>query len=146
MNDEVMNLGVLLKIGELAEVCHVSKRTVDYYTKMGLLQCERSETNYRFYGEDAIDDIKFIEQCKEMQMTLSQIHQRLKVKKADQVDTEMVHSQVKQVIDKMEYLGAELKDIHESVGKLDEETQTKIKKNLSPQTVALIQSLLLYST
>ncbi|WP_273853019.1 MerR family transcriptional regulator [Guptibacillus spartinae] len=141
-----MNLGVLLKIGELAEVCHVSKRTVDYYTKMGLLQCERSETNYRFYGEDAIDDIKFIEQCKEMQMTLSQIHQRLKVKKADQVDTEMVHSQVKQVIDKMEYLGAELKDIHESVGKLDEETQTKIKKNLSPQTVALIQSLLLYST
>nr|WP_255640041.1 MerR family transcriptional regulator [Pseudalkalibacillus hwajinpoensis] len=136
----------MLKIGELAEVCHVSKRTVDYYTKMGLLQCERSETNYRFYGEDAIDDIKFIEQCKEMQMTLSQIQQRLTVKKASQVDSEMIHSQVKQVIDKMEYLGAELKDIHESVEKLDEETQTKIKKNLSPQTVALIQSLLLYST
>nr|WP_237438686.1 MerR family transcriptional regulator [Pseudalkalibacillus hwajinpoensis] len=136
----------MLKIGELAEVCHVSKRTVDYYTKMGLLQCERSETNYRFYGEDAIDDIKFIEQCKEMQMTLSQIQQRLTVKKSSQVDSEMIHSQVKQVIDKMEYLGAELKDIHESVEKLDEETQTKIKKNLSPQTVALIQSLLLYST
>jgi len=142
----VIDLGVLLKIGELAEVCHVSKRTVDYYTKMGLLQCERSETNYRFYGEDAIDDIKFIEQCKEMQMTLSQIQQRLTVKKSSQVDSEMIHSQVKQVIDKMEYLGAELKDIHESVEKLDEETQTKIKKNLSPQTVALIQSLLLYST
>ncbi|MYL64959.1 MerR family transcriptional regulator [Bacillus hwajinpoensis] len=142
----MIDLGVLLKIGELAEVCHVSKRTVDYYTKMGLLQCERSETNYRFYGEDAIDDIKFIEQCKEMQMTLSQIQQRLTVKKSSQVDSEMIHSQVKQVIDKMEYLGAELKDIHESVEKLDEETQTKIKKNLSPQTVALIQSLLLYST
>ncbi|MFP3489353.1 hypothetical protein R0K20_17320, partial [Staphylococcus sp. SIMBA_130] len=90
--------------------------------------------------------IKFIEQCKEMQMTLSQIQQRLTVKKSSQVDTEMIHNQVKQVMDKMEYLGAELKDIHESVEKLDEETQTKIKKNLSPQTVALIQSLLLYST
>jgi MerR family transcriptional regulator, copper efflux regulator len=146
MYNEVIDLGVLLKIGELAEVCHVSKRTVDYYTKMGLLECERSETNYRFYGEDAIEDIKFIEQCKEMQMTLSQIQQRLTVKKSSQVDTEMIHSQVKQVIDKMQYLGAELKDIHESVEKLDEETQTKIKKNLSPQTVALIQSLLLYST
>ncbi|QHA90829.1 MerR family transcriptional regulator [Bacillus sp. N1-1] len=146
MYNEVIDLGVLLKIGELAEVCHVSKRTVDYYTKIGLLQCERSETNYRFYGEDAIDDIKFIEQCKEMQMTLSQIQQRLTVKKSSQVDTEMIHSQVKQVIDKMQYLSAELKDIHESVEKLDEETQTKIKKNLSPQTVALIQSLLLYST
>ncbi|MCA0173117.1 MerR family transcriptional regulator [Bacillus sp. RAR_GA_16] len=137
---------MLLKIGELAEVCRVSKRTVDYYTKMGLLQCERSETNYRFYGEDAIDDIRFIEQCKEMQMSLSQIQQRLTVKKASQVDTEMIHHQVKQVMNKMAYLGAELKDIHESVEKLDEETQTKIKKNLSPQTVALIQSLLLYST
>ncbi|WP_179886128.1 MerR family transcriptional regulator [Bacillus sp. es.036] len=137
---------MLLKIGELAELCHVSKRTVDYYTKMGLLQCERSETNYRFYGADAIDDIKFIEQCKEMQMTLNQIQQRLTVKKSSQVDTEMIHSQVKQVIDKMEYLGAELKDIYENVEKLDEEAQTKIKKNLSPQTVALIQSLLLYST
>ena len=142
----MIDLGVLLKIGELAEVCHVSKRTVDYYTKMGLLQCERSETNYRFYGKDAIEDIKFIEQCKEMQMTLSQIQQRLTVKKSSQVDTEIIYNQVKQVIDKMEYLGAELKDIHESVEKLDEETQTKIKKNLSPQTVALIQSLLLYST
>ncbi len=137
---------MLLKIGELAEVCHVSKRTVDYYTKMGLLQCERSETNYRFYGEDAIEDIKFIEQCKEMQMTLSQIQQRLTVKKSTQVDTELIHNQVKEVMDKMAYLGAELKDIHENVERLDDETQTKIKKNLSPQTVALIQSLLLYST
>lgn len=142
----MINLGVLLKIGELAEVCRVSKRTVDYYTKMGLLQCERSETNYRFYGEDAIDDIRFIEHCKEMQMSLSQIQQRLTVKKSSQVDTEIIHNQVKQVMNKMAYLGAELKDIHESVEKLDEETQTKIKKNLSPQTVALIQSLLLYST
>ncbi|MFP3359867.1 MerR family transcriptional regulator, partial [Planococcus sp. SIMBA_143] len=78
-------------------MCRVSKPTVDYYTKMGLLQCERSETNYRFYGKDAIDDIKFIEQCKEMQMTLSQIQQRLTVKKSSQVDTEMIHNQVKQV-------------------------------------------------
>lgn len=146
MNDEVINLGVLLKIGELADACHVSKRTVDYYTKMGLLQCERSKTNYRFYREDAIDDIKFIEQCKEMQMTLSQIQQRLTVKKSSQVDSELIHNQVKQVMDKMGYLEAELKDIHESVEKLDVESQIKIKKNLSPQTVALIQSLLLYST
>ncbi|WP_347551210.1 MerR family transcriptional regulator [Pseudalkalibacillus hwajinpoensis] len=142
----MIDLGVLLRIGELAEVSHVSKRTIDYYTKMGLLQCERSDTNYRFYGKDAIEDIKFIEQCKEMQMTLKQIQQRLVVKKSSQVDTEMISNQVKQVMDKMEYLGAELKDIHASVEKLDEATQMKIKKNLSPQTVALIQSLLLYST
>lgn len=137
---------MLLKIGELAELCNVSKRTIDYYTKIGLLQCERSDTNYRFYGKDAIEDIRFIEQCKEMQMTLKQIEQRLKIKKSSQVDTEMIRSQVKEVMDKMTYLEAELKEIHESVEKLDDATQMKIKKNLSPQTVALIQSLLLYST
>ncbi|WP_240688110.1 MerR family transcriptional regulator [Pseudalkalibacillus hwajinpoensis] len=137
---------MLLKIGELAELCNVSKRTIDYYTKIGLLQCERSDTNYRFYGKDAIEDIRFIEQCKEMQMTLKQIEQRLKIKKSSLVDTELVRNQVKEVMDKMTYLEAELKEIHESVEKLDDATQMKIKKNLSPQTVALIQSLLLYST
>ncbi|TKD69406.1 MerR family transcriptional regulator [Pseudalkalibacillus hwajinpoensis] len=136
----------MLKIGELAELCNVSKRTIDYYTKIGLLQCERSDTNYRFYGKDAIEDIRFIEQCKEMQMTLKQIEQRLKIKKSSLVDTELVRNQVKEVMDKMTYLEAELKEIHESVEKLDDATQMKIKKNLSPQTVALIQSLLLYST
>ncbi|MDQ0481099.1 MerR family transcriptional regulator [Guptibacillus hwajinpoensis] len=142
----MIDLGKLLKIGELAERCDVSKRTVDYYTKMGLLQCERSDTNYRFYGKDAIEDIRFIEQCKEMQMTLKQIEQRLIVKKSCQVDTELVRNQVKEVMDKMTYLEAELKDIHESVEKLDDATQMKIKKKLSPQSLALIQSLLLYST
>lgn len=137
---------MLLKIGELAELCDVSKRTVDYYTKIGLLQCERSDTNYRFYGKDAVEDIKFIEQCKEMQMTLKQIEQRLLVKKSNQVDTVMISNQLKEVMDKMTYLSAELEDIHESVEKLDASTQMKIKNNLSPQTVALIQSLLLYST
>ncbi|MBN8209385.1 MerR family transcriptional regulator [Bacillus sp. NTK071] len=137
---------MLLKIGELAEVCNVSKRTIDYYTKIGLLQCERSDTNYRFYGEDAIEDIQFIENCKDMQMTLKQIEQRLMVKKSSQVDTELIHNQVKEVMDKMTYLEAELKDIHESVERLDDDSQMKIKSRLSPQTVALIQSLLLYST
>ncbi len=141
----MIDLGVLLKIGELAELCDVSKRTVDYYTKIGLLQCERSDTNYRFYGKDAIEDIRFIEQCKEMQMTLKQIEQRLLVKKSNQVDTEMISNQVREVMDRMTYLSAELEDIHESVEKLDASTQMKIKKSLSPQTVALIQSLLLYS-
>nr|WP_286170783.1 MerR family transcriptional regulator [Bacillus sp. NTK071] len=136
----------MLKIGELAEVCNVSKRTIDYYTKIGLLQCERSDTNYRFYGEDAIEDIQFIENCKDMQMTLKQIEQRLMVKKSSQVDTELIHNQVKEVMDKMTYLEAELKDIHESVERLDDDSQMKIKSRLSPQTVALIQSLLLYST
>ncbi|OMI05393.1 hypothetical protein BTA30_00250 [Bacillus swezeyi] len=50
-----------LKIGELAEGTKVTKRTIDYYTKLGLLNAERSSSNYRFYDHSSIKRIKCIE-------------------------------------------------------------------------------------
>lgn len=43
---------VKLRIGDLAKATGVAKRTIDYYTNLGLLQAERSRTNYRYYGEE----------------------------------------------------------------------------------------------
>ena len=45
-----------LKIGELAAKTGITKRTIDYYTTLGLLKAERSSTNYRYYQVDAIED------------------------------------------------------------------------------------------
>ena len=39
----------LYKIGELAKIADVSPRTIDYYTKLSLIEPEkRSDTNYRY--------------------------------------------------------------------------------------------------
>jgi MerR family copper efflux transcriptional regulator len=43
----------LYKIGELAKLADVSSRTIDYYTKLNLIEPEkRSDTNYRLYSDE----------------------------------------------------------------------------------------------
>jgi MerR family copper efflux transcriptional regulator len=67
------------RIGELAEAAQVSKRTIDYYTQIGLLQTSRSASNYRYYSEDALDRLKLIETFKQQKLTLEEIKQRLQL-------------------------------------------------------------------
>ncbi|OPX85950.1 MAG: Mercuric resistance operon regulatory protein [Pelotomaculum sp. PtaB.Bin013] len=55
----------------------VSKRTVDYYTNLGLLEPVRSARNYRYYTEEALIRLKLIEGLKEKRLTLEEIKERL---------------------------------------------------------------------
>ena len=53
-----------LKIGELAEKTGITRRTIDYYTTLGLLQAERSASNYRYYSIETIEKLRLIEEKK----------------------------------------------------------------------------------
>jgi len=49
------------RVSELARLCGVNPRTIDFYTSQGLLEpVERSEGGHRFYGEDAPERIRAI--------------------------------------------------------------------------------------
>lgn len=65
------------KIGEIARLAGVSRRTVDYYTNLGLLKPARSENNYRYYSEDTLVRLKLIEGMKEKRLTLGEIGELL---------------------------------------------------------------------
>ena len=65
------------KIGEIARLAGVSRRTIDYYTNLGLLKPARSESNYRYYSEDTLVRLKLIEGMKEKRLTLEEIGERL---------------------------------------------------------------------
>lgn len=65
------------KIGELAELAGVSRRTIDYYTNLGLLKPERSESGYRYYTEDCLLLLKLIESMKKQRLTLDEIKGRI---------------------------------------------------------------------
>lgn len=62
-----------LKIGELAEMANVTKRTVDYYTNMGLLKAERSASNYRYYSVRELERLHRIEEYKRKNLSLEDI-------------------------------------------------------------------------
>ena len=73
-----MRLGMRLRIGELAALCGVSTRTVDYYTRMGLLHpSTRTDGNYRLYEPGAVTRLRHVKQLQAERLSLGEIRQRL---------------------------------------------------------------------
>lgn len=69
---------------QLAEKTNVNIATVRYYEKRGLItEPPRTETGYRLFGQEAIDDIKMIKQAQELGFTLEEIKMILAIYKND---------------------------------------------------------------
>lgn len=64
-----------MKIGELAKVAHCSVETIRYYEKEALLpQTARSEGNFRVYGAPHVERLRFIRNCRNLDMSHEEIH------------------------------------------------------------------------
>lgn len=63
-----------MKIGELARKADCTVETVRYYERAGLLPPPaRSDSNYRHYGEAALERLAFIRRCRSLDMSLDEI-------------------------------------------------------------------------
>ncbi|MFT0533577.1 Cd(II)/Pb(II)-responsive transcriptional regulator [Castellaniella hirudinis] len=63
-----------MKIGELARAAHCSTETIRFYEKTGLLPApERTDGNYRHYGPAHLDRLRFIRNCRGLDMTHDEI-------------------------------------------------------------------------
>ncbi|GAA6615163.1 MerR family transcriptional regulator [Scytonema sp. NUACC26] len=113
-------------IGELSQKTGLSKDTIRYYEKIGLLGStqKRNENNYRQYNTETVSHLLFIKQGKMMGFTLNEIKTILddwqnnrishddKVK-AVQTKIEQVEEQINQLQDFKRYLVAKLKRLEE---------------------------------
>lgn len=62
--------GNLFRIGELAKAAGISERTIDYYTKLGLISPEkRTLKNYRLYSSETLSTLERINQLKQEKYT-----------------------------------------------------------------------------
>lgn len=118
----------------MAHILNTSKRTIDYYTAKGLLQAERSTSNYRLYDSTAIERFKFINQCKQNQMNLDQIKDLL-----DQ--NENVH--IQDIKRKLSEVEDDIKQLINQLQKEDKNTFIQAKSQISHESISLIQTLLL---
>ncbi|MGB3290343.1 MAG: Cd(II)/Pb(II)-responsive transcriptional regulator [Burkholderiaceae bacterium] len=67
-----------MRIGELAKAAHCGTETIRYYEKEGLLpEPQRSEGNYRHYGKEHIERLRFIRNCRTLDMTHDEIRSLL---------------------------------------------------------------------
>nr|WP_281243043.1 MerR family transcriptional regulator [Gracilibacillus ureilyticus] len=133
-------------MGELAKKTKLSKRTIDYYTKIGLLDCVRSASNYRLYPEEVIEDLKFIEKCKQMHLPLEQIKQKIELMKANKLDIDNISKQTEQITSQMNVLRDELVEIYDWMEKIDQDEKAEMKKRLHSHSIDLIKTLVLFSS
>ncbi|MDM5450825.1 MerR family transcriptional regulator [Peribacillus simplex] len=125
-------------MGELAEMANVTKRTVDYYTNLGLLKAERSASNYRYYSVGELERLRSIEGYKRKNLSLEDIKDIFKQEKEVASAIEETGLQLK---NKMDGLNEELQEVI-SLIKKDEKNELLLKKQISHESMALIQSLL----
>jgi Cd(II)/Pb(II)-responsive transcriptional regulator len=64
-----------MKIGELAHVAQTTVETVRYYEKEGLLPVTvRTAGNFRVYGPAHLERLRFIRNCRALDMSHEEIH------------------------------------------------------------------------
>lgn len=69
-----------MKIGALAKAAQCSVETVRYYEKENLLpEPERTDGNYRQYGATHLERLRFIRNCRALDMTHSEIRRLLEL-------------------------------------------------------------------
>ena len=127
-----------MKIGELASLANVTKRTVDYYTNKGLLKAERSASNYRYYSIEELERLRLIEEYKRKNFSLEEIKELVKSNAKPLTKIEETGIQLKS---KMDGLNEELREVISLIEK-DEKNELLLKKQVSHESIALIQSLL----
>ena len=64
-----------MKIGELAQAAQCTVETVRYYEKEGLLSAPaRTSGNFRIYGVEHVERLRFIRNCRALDMSHDEIH------------------------------------------------------------------------
>lgn len=120
----------------------MSKRTIDYYTSIGLLSAERSKSNYRIYSDESLNDLQFIEECKSLHFPLDEIRRKLEMRKAKNIRESEVEKHVSAVTQQMKQLHSDLFDLIPILERLDDQQKEVFTRNLSLLRTALMKSLL----
>ncbi|MWV43791.1 MerR family transcriptional regulator [Paenibacillus sp. HJL G12] len=134
----------LYRIGELAKAGAVSERTIDYYTKLGLISPEkRTLKNYRLYSHETLLRLKRINDLKQEKYTLEEIRQTL-----DKWDA---GPEIHQVSDKLTYLELHMQQLEREVKELSPLLKSMkpgqarhLLLNLLPQGAACIEAIRLF--
>lgn len=96
----------MFTIGKLAKATQSSVETIRYYQRIGLLRIPEPQGNYRFYSQQDIETLSFIQKGKEAGLQLSEIHELLKLQINDR---EQVRKLIEQRLNKIDLRITELK-------------------------------------
>nr|WP_175471408.1 MULTISPECIES: MerR family transcriptional regulator [Fontibacillus] len=131
----------LFRIGELAKAADVSERTIDYYTKMGLISPEsRTQKNYRLYSNETLNRLERINLLKQEKYTLEEIREKLelwnKVSNEEHVTEKLSSLEIH-----LQQLEREVKELEPLISSLKPGQARHAFSNIMPQSLACIEAL-----
>lgn len=98
----------MLTIGKLAKQCHLNVETIRYYQRIGLLRIPKSTTHYRYYNEQDIETLSFIQKAKDAGLQLSEIQELLQLELDNRTQVRHV---IEQRLEKIDQRIQELKSL-----------------------------------
>ena len=107
-----------------------------------MLHANRSKSNYRIYHEDALRDLKFIEECKKIHLPLEEIKRKIGMNKSKELENSEVEKQICEVTKHIHQLCNELSVILPLIERLDEQEKLALSKRLTTESSVLMKSLL----
>lgn len=98
------NFHFFMLIGELSNKTGVSRDTIRYYEKMGLLKpiSVRRENNYKEYAADAVEILKIIAVGKNLGFKLTETKEFLTFWERDDMDNEQLNAMVLKKINEID--------------------------------------------
>ena len=98
-----MSKATYLKIGELAKQTGLAVGTLRYYSDLGLLQpVHRGDSGYRYYSQDASQQVQFIKKAQALGFTLEEIKQIIDVRDRGEKPCSLVQSLLDNKIKQLE--------------------------------------------
>ena len=124
-------------------MAHVTKRTIDHYTNIGLLKAERSASNYRYYTEEALKRIRVIEEYKKKGLSLMDIKLLLQEGSSSSFQRDHLLDKTDSVLQQLKELNTNLEHVVPLVEMLNEQDKMLLRSRFSPESVSLMHSLLM---
>ncbi|MBR5558325.1 MAG: MerR family transcriptional regulator [Acinetobacter harbinensis] len=90
---------MMFTIGKLAQHCQLNVETIRYYQRIGLIRVPESQQSYRYYTQQDIETLNFIQKAKDAGLQLSEIQELLQLQLEDR---EQVRHVIQQRLDKID--------------------------------------------
>ncbi|MDE5054149.1 MerR family transcriptional regulator (plasmid) [Niallia taxi] len=127
-----------MRIGKVAELSGLSSRTIDYYTQIGLLEVQRSSSNYRLYPVDVLETLKRIKILKQQRMSMEEIKEVLQSDVSGDIEPIICDVQ-----DEINCLQKKLSLLEEKLKNVPPEEKLKVYKRIEPKMTAIMTLLAL---
>jgi len=84
---------ITFTIGKLAAAAHVNVETIRYYQRIGLMRIPESTQSYRYYNQQDLETLSFIQKAKDAGLQLNEIKELLTLNLEDRVQVRHVIEQ-----------------------------------------------------